>query len=37
LRASIRRARGKPTPEEEAKPMSESEIKKAADAGGETK
>jgi len=37
LRASIRRARGKPTPEEETKPMTDSEIKKAADAGGENK
>jgi hypothetical protein len=37
LRASIRRARGKPTPEEEAKPMTDSEIKKNADAGGDNK
>ena len=37
LRASIRRARGKPTPEDEAKPMTDKEIDKAANAGGETK
>mgnify|MGYP001202258831 CR=1 FL=1 len=37
LRASIRKARGKPTPEDEAKPMTDKEIDKAASAGGETK
>lgn len=37
LRASIRKARGKPTPEEESKPMTDGEINKAASAGGETK
>jgi len=37
LRASIRKARGKPTPEDEAKPMTGKEIDKAANAGGESK
>lgn len=37
LRASIRKARGKPTPEDEAKPMTETEINKVANEQGANK
>jgi len=37
LRASIRKARGKPTPEDESKPMTDKEINKVANEQGATK
>lgn len=37
LRASIRKARGKPTPEDEAKPMTDAEINKVANEQGANK
>lgn len=37
LRASIRKARGKPTPEEEVKPMTDQEINKVANEQGANK